>query len=110
MAKIAYVQWYATVFRGDQLERALEEIAPVALRYGATEFLLMRAGDDRYRMHQFSWFENKLDWDSYWLGPEFVAWRADFSSFYQVPLVYAFHEQVARGEIAEAADPDRAEV
>ena len=89
--------------------RRSSEIAPVALRYGATEFLGLSArGDDRYKFQQFSWFEDKVDWERYWLGPEFVAWRADYSSFYQVPLVYAFHDQVARGEIAEAADPEPA--
>ena len=36
MAVVFTVPWYATGFRGDQLEAALQEIAPVALRYGAT--------------------------------------------------------------------------
>jgi hypothetical protein len=36
MAGVVYVPWYATVFRGDKLEEKVAEIAPVALRYGAT--------------------------------------------------------------------------
>ena len=33
-----HIPWYATLFRGDQLEAALGEIAPVALRYGARDY------------------------------------------------------------------------
>ena len=110
MAGVVSVPWYATVFRGDQLEKALAEIAPVALRYGASEFMVLRAGDDRYRFQQLSWFEDKLDFDRYWLGEEFVAWRADFSSFFQVPLVYSFQKTFARGEVAEAAEAHQAQV
>ena len=29
------IPWYATGFKGDAIEAALNEVAPVALRYGA---------------------------------------------------------------------------
>ena len=37
MAGVVHIPWYATGFRGDKLEAALAEIAPIALRYGATQ-------------------------------------------------------------------------
>ena len=46
MAGIVHIPWYATVFRGDKLEAALAEIAPVALRYGATSYAVHRNRDD----------------------------------------------------------------
>jgi hypothetical protein len=98
---IAHVAWYATVFRGDQFEVALREIAPVALRYGATDFEVMRSNDDRYRFFQFAHFEEKADWELYWYGQEFKAWRADYSSWYQVPLVYSFFNRVIAGALTE---------
>ena len=51
-AGVAVIPWYATVWRGDRLEAAVEEIAPVALRYGATEYEVLRSREDRYRMRQ----------------------------------------------------------
>ena len=36
------IPWYATGFRGDSFEEALQEIAPVALRYGATQYWIYR--------------------------------------------------------------------
>ena len=101
MAGIAHVAWYATVFRGDQFEVALREIAPVALRYGASDFEVMRSNDDRYRFSQFAHFEDKADWELYWYGPEFITWRADYSSWYQVPLVYSFFDRVIAGALTE---------
>jgi hypothetical protein len=36
MAGVVHIPWYATVFRGDKLAAALNEIAAHNLRYGAT--------------------------------------------------------------------------
>ena len=47
------IPWYATGFRADSFEDALEEIAPIALRYGATDWWIIRFMDDRYRFQQF---------------------------------------------------------
>lgn len=100
MSTVFYVPWYATIFRGDQLEQALGEIAPVALRHGATDFSVFRLDDDRYRFIQMATFERKADSELYWYGEEFAAWRADYSGWYQVPVVYTSSTLVASGEIA----------
>ncbi len=101
MATVVNIPWYATVFRADKLDAALREIAPVALRYGATEHLTLRANDDRYKFTQLAWFDHKLDFERYWLGEEFVGWRAEYSSYYQVPVVYNLAEQISRDGQAE---------
>jgi hypothetical protein len=104
MATLLYVPWYATVFRGDSLEEALDEIAPVALRYGATDYSVYRLNDDRYRFIQMATFERKSDIDVYWHGPEFSDWRADYSSWYQVPVVYTSSTLVASGRVGPEAN------
>ena len=73
MAGVVHIPWYATVFRGDRLEAALREIAPLALRYGATEYGVYRSRDDAYKFLQWRTFESKLDWERYWTAPEFIA-------------------------------------
>ncbi len=105
MAGVVHIPWYATFFRGDRFEVALMEIAPVALRYRATDYQVHRSRDDRYRFLQMASFEDKGDFELYWYGEEFRAWRADHASWFQVPIVYVWHDLVIAGSLdrAEAA-------
>jgi hypothetical protein len=102
MAGVAMTPWYATVFRADRFAAALAEIAPIALRYGATEYRVYRFRDDLYRFQQFSTFERKTDFDRYWYGAEFSAWRADYASWYQVPVVSGWTDLIAVGSLEPA--------
>jgi hypothetical protein len=99
MSVVFQVPWYATVFRGDSLELALAEIAPVALRYGASDYSVYRTSDDRYKFLQMATFERKADYELYWNGEEFASWRADYSSWYQVPVVYTSSVLVVHGRV-----------
>jgi hypothetical protein len=98
---VVQIPWYATLFRGDKFEVALREIAPVALRYGAREYSIYRSREDAYRFMQMATFDNKDDFERYWYGEEFSVWRADYSSWYQVPVVYGWADMVVRGGIGE---------
>ena len=97
MAGSVHVPWYATVFRGDSFEEALHEIAPLALRYGAKDYAVWRSRDDTYKFLHASTFETKLEWERYWNGPEFIQWRAKYSSWYQIPVLYVWHDLVISG-------------
>ena len=101
MAGVVQIPWYGTVFRGDKLELAVQEIAPVALRYGATEYSVYRSRDDAYRFLQMATFEDKAGFERYWYGEEFAVWRADYSSWYQVPVLYTWADLLMRGGIGE---------
>jgi hypothetical protein len=92
---LVHIPFYATVFRGDQFAEALIEIAPVALRYGADEYRVTRSLDDRYKFLFEVNFEDKLDFDRFWQGPEVAHWRARYHSWYQIPLVYDPTELIA---------------
>ncbi len=104
MAGSVQIPWYATGFRGDELEASLVEIAEVAMRYGATSYVLYRSRDDRYRFNQVTQFESKTDWERYWHGPEFVAFRTVSSSWFQVPVLYAWHDVVTAGSLQPALE------
>jgi hypothetical protein len=99
MAGVVNIPWYSTLFRGDQFEAAIREIAPLALRYGASDYEVMRSNDDRYRFWQFAHFENKVDFEAYWYGTEFRDWRADHTGWFQVPIVYSWFDRVAAGAL-----------
>jgi hypothetical protein len=104
MAGVVHIPWYATGFRGDQLEQALNEVASAAMRYGATEYSVYRGRDYRYKFLQLAHFDAKLDWERYWEGPEFIDFRVRTSSWYQVPVLYSWHDLTAHGEILAGAE------
>ncbi len=95
------VPWYATGFRAEGFEDALNEVAAVALRYRASSYAVYRQRDDRYRFQQLAHFERYVDWERYWEGPEMIDFRAQHSSWYQVPVLYGWWDLTASGAISE---------
>lgn len=106
MADTVIIPWYATTFRGNGFEAALNEIAAVAMRYGASSYAVYRSNEDRYRFQQLASFESHADWERYWEGPEMSAFRARHSGWYQVPVLYAWWTRTAAGSIEGNAVPD----
>ena len=100
MAGVVHIPFYATVFRGDKLEAAVEELAPLALRYGASSYAVHRNRDDRYKILFMAAFENKFDWERFWDGPEFRHFRIVNQSYFQVPLLYTWNDVVVEGYLA----------
>ena len=96
---VVFINWYSTVFRSDRFESAVAEIAPVALKYGAKDYRVYRGRDDIYKFIQMATFERYLDWERYWYGEEFSAWRATYGSWYQVPVVPNWNDLVMSGGI-----------
>jgi len=99
MAGTVIVPWYATGFRKEGLEAALNEVAPVALRYGATSYAVYRSREDRYRIHQVAHFEDHMDWERYWHGPEMTEFRVRHSGWYQTPVLYGWWDRTVAGAI-----------
>jgi hypothetical protein len=97
------VPWYATGFRADAFEAALNEIAAVALRYGASSYAVYRGRDDRYKFQQLARFDEHIDWERYWEGHEMVDFRARHSGWYQVPVLYGWWDLTAGGGLIREA-------
>jgi hypothetical protein len=102
VAGTVIVPWYATGFRADPFEADLNEIAAVALRYGASSYAVYRARDDRYKFQQLATFAEHVDWQRYWDGREMIDFRVRHSSWYQVPLVYGWWDLTAGGAVLTA--------
>ena len=96
-AGVVQIPWYATLFRADRFAAALGDIAPIATRYGATDYRVFRNRDDPYKFNQMATFESKLDFEAYWYGPEFIEWRTIHSSWYQVPILYTWNDLIYEG-------------
>jgi hypothetical protein len=98
------VPWYATGFRADGFEAALNEVAAVALRYGASSYAIYRQRDDRYRFQQIIHFDEYTDWERYWEGPEMIDFRVLHSSWYQIPVLYGWWDLTASGAVSEESN------
>jgi hypothetical protein len=103
VAGTVIIPWYATGFRPDPFEEALNEIAAVTLRYGASSYAVYRAREDRYKFQQLAAFSEHLDWERYWDGREMVDFRARHSGWYQVPVVYGWWDLTADGAVVTTA-------
>jgi hypothetical protein len=96
---VVWIPWYATIGRHDAFAAAVSQAAPLALRYGATQYSVHRSRDDRYRITQMAWFERKSDWYRYWDGPELREFRQRQVGRYQIPVVYVWHDELAAGAL-----------
>jgi hypothetical protein len=101
MAGTVMVPWYATGFRSNAFESDLNEVAAVALRYGASSYTVYRSRDDRYRFQQMAHFDKHIDWERYWDGPEMTDFRVAHSSWYQIPVLYGWWDRTTAGSIEE---------
>src|SRR2546423_4962149 len=99
MAGVVHIPWYATVLRQEALALEVAAAAPLALRYGATQYAVHRSREDRYRITQMAWFEDKADWYRYWDGPEMIEFRARNAGHYQIPITYVWCDEIASGAI-----------
>ncbi len=95
---VMWVKWYATILRQEEFALSVAEVAPLALRYGATRYAVQRSLDDRYRIFQMAWFASPDDWHRYWEGPEMKEFRARNSGRYQIPIDYGWNDELAAGE------------
>jgi hypothetical protein len=95
------VPWYATGFRAEGFEAALNKVAAMAMRYDASSYAVYRSRDDRYRFQQFAAFDAYSDWLRFWEGPEMIDFRVRHSSWYQVPVLYGWWDITAYGAISE---------
>jgi hypothetical protein len=99
MADLVTVKWYATLFRKDAFAADVARVAPLALRYGATQYAVHVDNDDRYRITQFTWVASKDDWYRYWDGPEMIEFRARNMGRFQVPIGYNWADEIAAGAL-----------
>lgn len=99
MSDLVWVSWYATILREESFAAEVARVAPVALRYGASRYQVHVSADDRYRITQMTWMPSKNHWYRFWDGPEMIEFRARNSGRYQIPVTYAWADELAAGEL-----------
>jgi hypothetical protein len=99
MAGVIHIDWYATVLRQDAFAAEVAYVAPLSLRYGATQYSVHRSRDDRYKITQMAWFESKQDWYRYWEGVEMTEFRRRNAGKYQIPINYVWYDEMVAGAL-----------
>jgi hypothetical protein len=97
------------VLRHEVFAADVVRVAPIALRYGATQYQVHVNNDDRYKVTQMTWFERKTDWYRYWDGPEMIEFRARNIGHYQVPINYSWADVIATGALGPEVPAAEAE-
>lgn len=96
---VVHIRWYATILRQDYFAAEVARVAPIALRYGATQYAVHRSHDDRYLIVQMAWFNTKRDWYNYWEGPELIEFRRRNQGKFQIPVTYIWNDEIAAGAL-----------
>lgn len=104
MAGVVHIPWYATLFRAERMAAALQEVAPIALKYGAREVQIHQSRDDRYKFDHMVWFDTRLAWEIFWESREMVLFRARYQGWYQIPVLYVWNDVIARVEVEPVAE------
>jgi hypothetical protein len=109
MAGVVHVSWYASILRQGAFAADVCRVAPISLRYGASQYAVHRSNDDRYKILMMTWFESKDDWYRFWDGPEMIAFRRRNSGRFQIPLTYIWHEELVAGALGPEVPLEPAE-
>jgi hypothetical protein len=104
MAGVVHIDWYATVLRQRAFAAEVSYVAPLALRYGATQYSVHRSRDDQYKIIQMAWFESKQDWYRYWEGVEMTEFRRRNMGHYQIPINYVWHDELVAGAVGPSVE------
>ena len=96
---VIHVDWYATVLRQESFAAEVARVAPLSLRYGATQYAVHVSRDDRYKISLMAWFESKPDWYSFWEGREMIEFRRRHAGHYQIPISYVWHDELVAGTL-----------
>ena len=97
-----HIPFYATGLRGDEVEAALEQVAPIAGRYGGTHWAVYRSQEDLYKFLLVVDFPGKAQFEAYWYGEEARDMRAALSGYFQNPVTYAPFHLVTEGSAVAA--------
>ena len=93
------INWVANPFRAEKFLELWLPAAEAVLKYGATDWALVRSGDDPQHFVQLALFAEKLDFERYWYSPEIVDYRVQATGLFQVPIQPVWYTVEGTGAI-----------
>lgn len=105
--KVVEIGWVANPYRGDEFEAAWLPAAEAVLRYGATGWAFFRTVDGNLNFTQLAFFEDKDDFERYWLSEEVAEHRVKAAGMHQVPVNYKWYTVEGAGSFVAPPEPAR---
>jgi hypothetical protein len=99
-SEVVMVRWVANPFRGDRFHELWAPVAERVLDYGAKAYAFMRLREDQSVFTQLSFFDEKLEWERYWLSEEVSDARIQLAGLYQVPVLPQWYSLEGFGSVA----------
>jgi hypothetical protein len=99
-SEVVTVRWVANPFRGDRFQELWAPVAERVLDFGAKGHAFLRMREDKSVFTQLAFFDDKLDWERYWLSEEVSDARIQLAGLYQVPVLPQWHSLEGFGSLA----------
>lgn len=104
MPHINFIDWHTHPFRSDRWLETWRPALDRALAFGASSCYLTRSIDDPLLFRQVSVWDNKEDFERYWASDEIRTLRETALSYFNKPLLPAWHS--VAGEARAAGEPE----
>jgi hypothetical protein len=100
---LVMVHWVANPFRGDKFEALWAPVAERVLDYGANGYAFFRQREDQAKFTQLAFFDDKVEWERYWLSEEVSDARVQAQGLFHVPVLPEWHAIVGYASRAASA-------
>jgi quinol monooxygenase YgiN len=87
LLEVMTIEFQATPFRAERFRELYEPAVPRVLAYGAGGYLFYRSEDDPDHFVHVSLWEDRHDFDRYWLSHEMQGVRQSVAGLYAQPVL-----------------------
>jgi heme-degrading monooxygenase HmoA len=91
------IEWQATPFRAERFARAYMPAVARVLAYGARGYAFFRSEDDPDHFTHLSFWEERGDFERWWLSDEMQLIRQNVAGLHSQPVLPHWQLVVARG-------------
>jgi quinol monooxygenase YgiN len=95
--EVMTIEFQATPFRAERFRSLYEPAVARVLAYGASGYIFYRSDDDPDHFVHVSFWEDRHDFDRYWLSHEMQSVRQDVAGLYAQPVYPHWGILVSRG-------------
>jgi quinol monooxygenase YgiN len=95
--EVMEIDFQTTPFRAQKFAELYGPAAARVLAYGASGYLLYRSEDDPDHFVHISFWEQRSDFDRYWLSSEIHDVRRKLSGYYEQPVLPHWGALYGRG-------------
>jgi quinol monooxygenase YgiN len=97
MIEMVSVDFHLVPFRAAKFAALYRPAVPRVMAYGATGYAFHRSEDDSDHFVHVSFWENRADFQRYWLSREMIAVREQTLGLYGQPVIPGWSQVLERG-------------